>query len=161
MGAWPLLALCAVLCCTGCQTKRIPTLAEKNGVPCHQGADQEQEEFPSETAHLDLGKAPLTPGALKMSVGDYFKHVEEKYLSKKGLMLRIIFPPSAFKNLEEAMKASCGSMISEHDRASITTERELFDKIAAGIGQHPQYDRSTIYLRCFDEVFFPSYHLSK
>ncbi|WP_395741117.1 hypothetical protein [Prosthecobacter sp.] len=160
--AFHLPVLCVLLfCCTGCGDRQNSGDANKDEISRRRDADQDQSEYPSETAVIDLGKAPLAPGAFKMSVGDYFKHLEEEHFAKKGLMLRIIVPPFALKDLDDVMKAPCESRVPPEDRARMATEGDLFNHIIAGIGQHPQYDRSTIYLRCFDDTYFPSYHINQ
>lgn len=137
-----LLVLTALLCCTGCSIFK-----PKNGG-----------ELPSETALSDLGKAPLEPGTLKMSVGAFFKHLEEKRFSSRGVMLRMIVPPSAAENLADVMKRPCAEMALSP--SSLATEGALFDELLMSLsGQHPQYDSLTVFVRCFDPTHYPSYRI--
>lgn len=114
--------------------------------------------MPSEAALADLIQAPLAPATLKMSVGGFFKHLEEKRFSTRGVMLRLIVPPSAAKNLADVMRRPCAEMALSP--SSLSTESELFNEILMSIsGQHPQYDNLTVFVRCFDPTHYPSYYI--
>lgn len=137
-----LLVLAALLCCTGCSTFNPKSSAA----------------LPSESALADLGKVPLEPATLKMSAGDFFKHLEEKRFSSKGVSLRMIVPPSAAESLASVMKRPCAELTLAP--TSLSTESALFNEILMSIsGQHPQFDHLTIFLRCFDTTQYPSYRI--
>ncbi|WP_395746598.1 hypothetical protein [Prosthecobacter sp.] len=95
---------------------------------------------------------------MKMSLGDFLKHVEEEF-AKKHLMLRIIAHPSSFNQLTEAMKSPCETWVSPEERATVDTEGELLRSILGLIGQHPQYDHATVFLRFFDDTYCESFRI--
>ncbi len=102
-----------------------------------------------------MDNTPLEPGALKMSVGDFFKHLEEKHLSKKGLMLRLVVPPAEINQLADALKQPCEAMILPPAQGS--TDGWLLSEICQTLcSSPPQCDDATVFLRCFDGTYYAS-----
>lgn len=148
------LTLCAALCLTSCGGKQ-EAAPPAPGDPSHQAqaVDEEEETYPSESALHELDSIPVTPGTLKMSTGEFLKHVQEVLSTKRNVMLRIIATPSTFGSLADFMKEPCEAMILPGSQADIITERNLLAEICATIGVQYQYDYATVFLRFCDEAF--------
>lgn len=153
------LALCAVFCFSGCGGKKVAPPASGDQSHQTQAVEQDSELFPSETAHQELDKIPLTPSTLKMSAGEFLKHVQEVLFTKRKVMLRIIATPATFSGLADLMKEPCEAMILPASRPDILTEGDLFREVCATIGAQYQYDYSTFFLRCRDDTYFANDHI--
>jgi hypothetical protein len=148
------LALCAALCFTSCGGKQDASPAPSDPSHHTQAVDQDAETFPSETALDELDKIPMTPGTLKMSVGDFLKHVQEVLSTKRNVMVRLIATPSSFNDLVDMMKEPCEGMVLPGPVSEVTTEGNLFNDIVATMPVQIQYEHSTIFLRCRDDTYF-------
>jgi hypothetical protein len=147
------LALCAVLCLTCCGGKQgaSPAPSDQSHQPL--AVDEDEDDFPSESALHELDNIPLTPATLKMSTGDFLKHVQEVLSTKRNVMLRIIATPSTFGSLADLMKEPCEAMILTASRPDLLTESHLLAEVCATIGTQYQYDYATVFLRFRDEAF--------
>lgn len=147
------LPLCTVLCFTSCGGKQDASPAPSDPSHQSQAMDEKEDDFPSESALHELDKIPLTPATLKMSTGEFLKHVQEVLWTRRNVMLRIIATPSTFDSLADLMKEPCEAMILPASRPDILTESHLLAEVCATIGGQYQYDYATVYLRFRDLAF--------
>jgi hypothetical protein len=148
------LALCTALSFTSCGGKQDALPLPNAHSHLNQAEDKDSVEFPSESALCELDKIPLTPGTLKMSVGEFLTHIQEVLETKRQVMVRLIVPPATLTEMAELMKKPCESMVMPSMHSGISTEGNLFGEISATLALQFQYDHSTVFLRCRDDVYY-------
>jgi hypothetical protein len=119
-------------------------------------------EFRSEREFYRFLDQRLRDGAFEITVGEYLERLEQTLSEKHNVELRVIVSPQKVPMLPEALGRKVGSIVLPGMAEDIQTEDDLFKEVLQSISSNPvQFDKSTVYIRCFEDIYITERHIGK